>query len=98
MLIGAGKQRAPTRDHVVPRSKKTEWNQIEPRIVVVCYLCNHHKGQYFIEEWLNLLRIRNDARAAYVEQFIAMRNRSASKYSAEWVNDLSPDACVSHAD
>jgi len=88
MLIGGPKERRPTRDHIVPRCRQTLWNQREPRIAVVCSICNHHKGNHFIEEWLKLLKAKGEKRADHVAAFVALRARSTSKYSADWLDEL----------
>lgn len=66
--------RRPTRDHVVPRSKKK--GGVEkgvPTIVIACYYCNQGKGNQTLGDWYAKLVDESDPRASHVLAFLEER-------------------------
>jgi hypothetical protein len=56
---------SPTRDHIVPR-----WADGQEQ-TVCCFQCNNDKGDYFLSEWIEILRRKGDPRLPFVAKFAA---------------------------
>lgn len=68
--------RAPTRDHV--QAKSVGGSRAPENFVMVCRLCNGHKGRMTLEEFHAWLDQRGDKRARHVAAFIDLWNAKRS--------------------
>jgi 5-methylcytosine-specific restriction endonuclease McrA len=55
----------PTQDHIIPKSRLPG----QPK-TICCLKCNRDKSNMLLDEWLAVLRVRQDARAARVAAFM----------------------------
>jgi hypothetical protein len=68
-----GPHRAPTREHVLPRSR---WKDVAEPIdhvrncITVCRPCNVDKADRTLAEFLDVLLATRDGRAVYVARFL----------------------------
>jgi hypothetical protein len=71
-------ERAPSRDHIQPRSKGFTLADPANR-AIVCRRCNTDKGSRSLASFLFRLRRAGDPRAAFVAAFIAWRDGEARR-------------------
>lgn len=71
--------RRPSRDHVVPRSRRKGKPLARgvPSVIMACYTCNHNKGSRLLGEWHAYLAGTRDPRAARVLAFMRARDAKA---------------------
>jgi hypothetical protein len=68
MRVSARLEERPTRDHLIPRPQRRVG---EPSVIVmVCYRCNHNRGNLTLEQWLERLDSAGDDRALHVSSFL----------------------------
>lgn len=69
MMIGTRRQ--PTRDHKIPRCRRSEFIiRPEKNIEIVCGPCNNDKGARTLAEFAMSLHLRGDPRAMRVAAYI----------------------------
>lgn len=66
-----GVVRRPTRDHVQARARGGKLD--DSNKLVVCHICNQHKGSGTLQQFCESLTACNDPRAKYVRRLIDKR-------------------------
>lgn len=67
--------RAPSREHIVPRSRGGSRGSRRNR-AIVCEPCNADKGAMTLPEWCAALEAAGDPRAAHVVNFRRKRRKA----------------------
>lgn len=62
--------RRPTRDHILPRCRGGSRSGAA-NILIVCYACNHDKGDKTLMEFLSAMALRLDPRASVLSRLVA---------------------------
>lgn len=74
VVMAAGQETRPTRDHLTPRSRAKAHKDLQPHqaeiLLVVCRRCNSDKKSWTIDEWVARLERGRDPRAAHVRAWI----------------------------